>query len=479
MENNGQPKDPRRQGAGRGGDRGGPHGPGRGGPHGPHDRRGGHDRPATGRAGAEHAILAILHELERPLTGGDFEVQKGHFAKILDKLKPLKLKAIDDLDFDCRTRLFTSLLRAGRQPAATDEAKEAVRKDLMFVLGEIWSAVNDDGRAGKLYAESGRSEPAIRLLQASGAWAEAAALHRKDGRPLEAAKLYEKHDDWAGAAEAYREANDARSWLRAALRAGNPDEVRKAARALGPKAAKDALFRARQGDVYLELLAQAGDWGEIAQLYERAEQWADAAQVFEKMKRLARAAECWSKAGDLVAAARCLDREVQERLARNDRVGAGEVLRHAGQVERAVELVQEAKPELGFKWLQKAGLDARALEFAKARAKEREARPADAAIWLERAGELPLAAQAFAEGNRPAEASRVWESIGDWERAGEAAARAGQTDRALDLLRRAGAGDAEERVQRLAPPPPPPEAAATSEAPAEPEATSEPEPAGS
>ncbi|MBI5546880.1 MAG: hypothetical protein HY901_23605 [Deltaproteobacteria bacterium] len=396
-------------------------------------------------------MLAILHELERPLTLGDVEAQKGHFAKILEKLVPLRLKSIEEIDFDCRTKLFTALLRGGRQPAVPDEAKESARKDLMFLVGEIWRAVGDEGRAGKLYAESGRTVPALKALQASGEWHEVAALHRREKRPLEAARILEQHEDWSGALEAWREAGDAKGWLRAALKAGKADEARKAARAIPLKAAREVLFKARQGDLYLELLVEKGQWIEIAQVYERSEQWADAAQAYEKAGRLLRAGEAWSKAGDLIAAARCLDREVKDRLARSDVVGAGEVLRRAGQVERGVELVASTRPELAFQWLQKGGLDTKALEFARARARELGSTPADAALWLERAGELPLAAQGYLEGGRPGEAMRVWESLGDWEKAGEAAARSGQLDRAVELFRRTGATDAEERARRFVP----------------------------
>ena len=293
-------------------------------------------------------------------------------------------------------------------------------------------------------------------MEASGDWQQIAALHRREGRPLEAAKICEQHEDWAGALAAWREAKDTRAWLRAALKAGDQAEARKAAHALPLKLAREVLFKARQGDLYLELLVHHGEWAEIAQLYERSEQWADAAQAYEKAGRLPRAAETYSKAGDLVSAARCLDREVKDRLAREDAVGAGEVLRHAGQVERAAEVVTPSRPDLAYKWLQKEGLDEKAMDFARSRAKELAARPADAAAWLERAGELPLAAQAFLDGGRPAEALRLWESLRDWEHAAEAAARAGQREHAVELFRRAGASDAEARVERLAPSPEPP-----------------------
>ncbi|MGC4117164.1 MAG: hypothetical protein QM765_21905 [Myxococcales bacterium] len=439
----GGPRGPGRPGFGHGGGGGGFRGPG--GPGGPGGREGrdgrdGHrgrgrdrDRPGSGRGGAESVILGALHELEKPLTKGEFAEQKPHFAKILAALKPLRLKNIKELEFECSTKLFTALLRGGRQPASTDEAKEAVRKDLMFLIGEIWRAVNEEAHAGKLYAESGRTAPALKALEKSGEWQEVAALHRKEKRPLEAVKIYEQHEDWKGALEAWLEAGDAKGILRAALRAGNADEARKAAKALPLKTARELLFKAKQGDLFLELLAAKGEWFEIGQLYEHSEQFADAALAYERAAKLARAAEAYSKAGDLVNAARCLDREVKDRLAKHDAVGAGEVLRRAGQLDRAVELIAPVNPGLAFKWLQKEGQDAKALEFAKACAKERQGKPAEAASWLERAGELPLAAQAYLDAARFADAARIWESLGDWEKAGESAARAGLKEHAVEL----------------------------------------------
>ena len=422
---------------------------------GPRDARKGfgRDRPASGRAASEHGLLAVLHELERPLTTGDFEAQKGHLGMLLEKVKPLRLKSIEELEFDARTRLFTSLLRAGRQAEVQDAEKEAKRKEVLFLLGEIWRALGDERRAGLLYAASGRSEPALQALQHSGQWDEVAELHRREGRPLDAARLFEQQGALPQALAAYKEAGDQRGWLRAALLAGDVGEVAKAAHALPLKAVRELLFKHHQGDLYLDILAGRGDWAEIASLYERAEQFADAAQAYERGARLSRAAEAWRKAGDLAAMDRCASQEAQARQARHDAIGAGEVLRRFGFVERAVDLVREAHPELAFKWLQEGGLDAQAVTFARvlARRLEQEGKPGEASPWLERAGELPLAARASEQAGQFAEAMRLWELQGEWEKAAEAAARGGEKARALELFNRAGVTEAEARVERLSP----------------------------
>ncbi len=459
----------RHDGHGRPGNPGGPGQHGRGPGRGPGDRGrggpGGRERRGpgaerfSGKAAAEHAIVETLRELEKPLTSSDFEAQKVQLDKLLQKVKPLRLKSIDELDFDARTRLFTAMLRAGRQPEVQDAEKEAKRKAALGVLGELWLALGDERRAALLFAVSGKPEPAMKMLKQSGEWQEAAELSRRQGNPTEAARLYEQHKDFAAAAQAFKEANDLRGWLRTALLGGKPEEAREAARKLGAKAARELLLKHGGGDIYLDLLAGAGDFKEIGRLYERAEQWSDAALAFEKAKWLTRAAECYAKAGDPASAERCVSDEAQSRLSRGDAIGAGEVWRKHGMPERAVELIRDSHPELAFKWLQAAGLDAQALDFAKARARHhaQAGQQAEQASWIERTGDLPVAAELYLAGNRPADALRLYEQLGDWEKAGEAAAKASQAERAVEFLKRAGIAEPEARVQALLPKPPEPE----------------------
>lgn len=424
-------------------------GSGRRGPPRARDRRGG-EPPRTGRAGAEAAILGALKEAERPLTTGDFEAQRAPFAKILERLQSLRLGSIDELDFDARTRLFTALLRAGRQPPQEDEEKEARRKEILFTLGEIWRAVSDERRAALLIAASGRTEPAMKMLQRAGEWQEAAALAAREGRHADAARLFEQHQDYSSALEPWRAAGDLRAALRVALLAGNLEAVRELATVVGPKGARELLLRHKQGDLYLDLLAGRGDFVEIGRLYERAEQWLDAAQAYERAGRTLKAAECLRKAGDLAGMERLVAAEAELRLARGDLPAAGEVLRKFGLHERAFDLAREKRPDLAFQWLQQAGLDEQALGFAQASARRsRESGDlGEAARWCERAGDLPAAAQSWIEAGRPEEALRLYEQLGSWELAGDAALAAGQHDRAIELFRRAGVPEPEARAAR-------------------------------
>ncbi|MFN7132646.1 MAG: hypothetical protein ACK4N5_11235, partial [Myxococcales bacterium] len=372
-------------------------------------------------------MLATLKELEKPLTTGDFALQRQHFGKILEKLQPLKLKSLDELEFDARTRLFTALLRASRQPAVEDAEKEAARKELFYVVGQIWRALADERRAALAFAESGRTEPAVKMLQKAGEWQEVAELHERQGRPREAAQLYEQHAEHARAAKGFEAAGDGKGWLRNALLAGDVESARRAARAVPLPVARELLLKHRHGDLLLDLLASSGRWEDIAHLYEKAEQWGDAAQAYERAKKTFKAAELFRRAGDEANATRLIDAEVEARRARNDLVGAGQLLVKFGLFARAAALLEESRPELSFKWLQQGGLDAEAQKLGRrhAQAALDAGRTASAAEWLERLGETARAAELFASSGQHPDALRLYEQLGEWEKAGEQAARAG------------------------------------------------------
>ena len=421
------------------------------------ERRGPRREEHGSKGAAEATILLALKDLEKPMNLGDLEGQKAPLARIVEKIRGLRLKSIDDLEFDCRTRLFTALLRAGRQAPVTGEteeekAREAKRKELSATLGEIWRALNDDRRAALAFASAGKTEPAMKMLNAAGEWQEVAGLHLREGRPLEAARLFEQHKEYDKAMHAFEEAKDFRGVLRTALFAGRTEDARKAAREVPHKIARELLLKAGKGDLYLDLLASRGEWFEIGELYERAEQWPDAAMAFERARRLTRALKAFQQAGDTANAARIIDLEVASREARGDPLGAADFLRKHGQFERAAARILESRPDLSFKWLQEGGFDQQALEPAAKRARlaAEAGNHVEAAEWLERRGELPEAAEAFLRANQPARALKLYEQLGSWEAAAEAAAKAGEQGRALEFFQRAGVADPEARVQALA-----------------------------
>lgn len=413
--------------------------------------RGGGERQAGGQAGAEAAILAILKELEKPLTSGDFEKQVEHFGKVLERLEPLRLESIDQLEFDPKTRLFTALLRAGRQPQVEDAEREQKRKDLQYMLGRVWRAVGDERRAALAFAASGRIAPAVKMLKKAGEWQEVAELHEREGRHREAAQLYEQHGEYAQASRCFEAAQDVRGWLRTSLLAGDQARVVEAAKAAPLPVARELLLRHRQGDILLDLLASKGRWEDIGQLYQRAEQWGDAARAFERAKRTFRAAEMYRRAGEEAEADRLIEAEVEAKRAAGDLVGAGQIYQRFGLADRAAALVSERRPDLAFKWLQQGGRDEEALQLGRKLAQSAidAGRHGDAARWFERMGEGARAAEHFALAGQHRDALRLYEQLGDWEKAGEQAARAGDRAKAVELLNRAGVTDSEERVAAL------------------------------
>ncbi len=484
-----------------GGERRRPAGGGPGGGRGDRGDRGYRGGPGRGSPGGERAsreaqLLGHLRDLEKPLTNGDYALQKTQLTLILDRLRPMRLPSIDALEFDARTRLFTALLRAGRQttaaapvpvpesmpdpvPEPTPESasegaetsnegaappapqkpavdREQLRRDVLGLVGDIWRALSDDRRAAMLYAAAGKTGPAMALLQGAGEWSEAAELLLREGKRAEAARLLEQKGEKERALAIHKECGDLRAWLRLALQLGKAEEAREAARRMPLSMAREQLLRASVAggaDLYMDLLAGRGEWLEIANLYRRSEQHADAAIAFERAGKLVRAADSFREAGDEANALRCARAEAEARAAAGDRVGAGELLRGYGDVEKAVELVLAPRPELAFRWLQDAKRDAEAVALAaeQAKASASQGKPGEAARWLERSGELPLAAESYEGAGRFADAARLFEQLGSWERAAECAAKAGERERALQLFRRAGVAEPEARAEALLP----------------------------
>ena len=75
-------------------------------------------------------IRSELAPLEKAYSQKDFAKQKASLEEILKQLKPLRLRSIDQLDFNTSGRLITTLLRVGRQIAHGRVRKraEAIRR---------------------------------------------------------------------------------------------------------------------------------------------------------------------------------------------------------------------------------------------------------------------------------------------------------------------------------------------------------------
>jgi tetratricopeptide (TPR) repeat protein len=413
--------------------------------------------------------------LEAPLRTSEHAAQRLILDRIASDLKAMRPKSIDALEIGFRGRLLTALLRVGRQTKELPEPeKETARKQVHAALAAIWKALNDARRAALALAAAGQEKIAEEALKESGDWQEAGKLFEQEGKHAEAARLYEQKRAFADAARAYAAAGDGRSRIRALLRAGPEQEaaVRAAAAEIGPDLAVGALLKGRREDLALELLVAAGKHRDAAQIHERAKRWADAARAWEQAGDKPKAIELFRRAGSGTDALRLAEPEAAAHREKGDLVGAAQMLAQAGAYARGAELVAEARPDMAYKLLQQGGLDADALAFAQKHARRSAALKhfGDEAHWLEKAGELPSAAEAWIRAGRLSSALKLFEQLGFWDRAASCAEEIGQLDKARDFFNRAGDHEGVHRVQEAmdkraaeAAAAPPPAAATTTE----------------
>ncbi|HEX4802101.1 MAG TPA: DEAD/DEAH box helicase [Myxococcaceae bacterium] len=484
MDEDGTGRPPRR---GRPGGRAGRGERGRG------DRR---ERP--GRRDSSDASLRVLTELsvlEKALSTGDFAKQRPPLEEIFRQLKPLRLSSLEGLDFNTRGRVLTTLLRVGRQkkppepppvpstapvaesarpdeipptepvsseaaPAARapspEEEKLAAYGEVMFLLGSVWRAVGDEGRAGPAFAASGRSPeerepPKPAAPPPSGDWREEAERLVSTQRGRDAAKLHEHHGSPAEAARLYEAGGDLKSALRSFLAAKDELSGRRLLRQLKPEQFLPVIEKAGAYQLLMEHYVEAGQFEEVAKLYERARQFDQAAIAWEKADKLGPARKAYERAKQSAEADRVRQLEVAKLVERGDRLGAAVLLVGAGKREQAVQTLSALPATKAFRFLQKLRLGDEALVLARneiARA-EAENRPAGRARWLERLGEASAAAEAWVRADRRDRALLIYEKAGEWQRAAPLAEALGQKDKAIELYRRVGDKTSADRVAAM------------------------------
>ncbi|MDR0966906.1 MAG: hypothetical protein LBM75_10505 [Myxococcales bacterium] len=408
--------------------------------------------PPPTMAGVETFILEALSALERPLTRGEFaEVGQG-FQRIAARLEPLRLSSIDVLDFDARTHLLTALLRAGRLPSPADDPdKLAARRDMLSAVGDTWLAVGDEARADKVYEAAGRPDRAIARLEREGQWREAAELAARAGNLKQAAQIFEAHGDKERAFALFQQAGEQRSALKLALELGRREEIRALAKSIDFKEVRALLFQHGLADLYLELVAEMGDWREVARLYEQAGQHGDAARAYERAGNVTKALDAFNRAGQQGEVQRLARQEAAAREQRGDLAGAGNVLCRFGLLDEAVALTRASRPELAFKWLERAGQLDRARAFAAEMVGRLDAQGDRllCAIWLERSGDKARAAERWRALGKPEEALRLYTALCDWRSAAALTLEMGELHRAADFHARAGIALPDEVAQAL------------------------------
>jgi eukaryotic-like serine/threonine-protein kinase len=295
---------------------------------------------------------------------------------------------------------------------------------------QIFTEAGKPNRAAVLFLEKGNSLEAARLFGVAGAWDKAGDLYAKSGYPLRAAEAFEKTGDYLRAAEAYEKhymENVSYGSTYSATSSGGADQ-------------KSALQAGR-------LYEMAHDPNRALQIYTRGGYFKEAAVASLGMGQHAKAAELFLRAEDPRQAADAYERAGDKVKAANLR---GEVALKEERVPEAAALFQKGEDYLrAAELFESAGLLAQAAgayeagnSYAAAGGVYiRAGLPDRAAASYERANDYETAAKLYDEAGRPADAIRLYEKAGLTFKSGEAAARAGDRDRAISLLQQVPPSD--------------------------------------
>jgi len=290
---------------------------------------------------------------------------------------------------------------------------------------------------------------AVKPLHKPENWREDAQLLEDQKQTRNAARLHERHQSYLEAVRQYELAGDLLSALRAALAARDSVSGKRLLKKIPIAAAKPVLEKAKGYDWLMEHYVEAGDFQSVARLYERARQFDQAALAWERGGSLSNARKAYESAKDSSNARRVRALEVEELVRRGDRLGAAALLLGEGRKDQAVEILLGLPAPKAFRFLLKLRLPEEAMALARKQIQEAESnqKPSEAARWLEWVGDFLAAAQAWEKADRKDKALAMYEQVGQWQRAGELAEALGQKEKAVDFYHRAGDTAAAERVQ--------------------------------
>lgn len=403
-------------------------------------------------------LESAVRGLEKPLTALDYAAQIPHVETVTRVLKGLRLPNLDALELSMKGKVYTALLRAGRQTTVdADAAKEQARQKVHLALADLWKSVGDERREAIAFEAAGRTRKAAALLRETGEWDDVAALFEREGKFVEAARLFESHRAHADAARCFRSAKDLRSVVRNLHKAGDVAAVRTTAREMELTDAVETLLHVGAPALADELLTEKGEWVRLARLREDRRDFARAAEAREEADDLDKAAVDWRRARKEEMAVAIAERVAAPLLEKGDKFGAAEVFARFKCFGRAAQLVMPERPERAHSWYSKGGMDAEALALAQKEARKAAGahQPALAAVWHERSGDAALAAEAYEGLGRWSDALRLHEQLGQWAQAAECALKLDLLEKAGTFYRRAGmdaeAAKVEQRI-RMAPP---------------------------
>jgi len=294
---------------------------------------------------------------------------------------------------------------------------------------QVFGQAGKPGRAATLFLEKGNTLEAARLFGLAQDWAKAAELYAKSGYPLRAAEAYEKKGDFLKAAECHEKhfmENVSYSTTYSST-ASSADQ-------------KSALLAGR-------LYEKAGDKNRAFQIYSKGSYFKEAAGALVSLGQHAKAAELFMRAEDPESAAQAFE---QAGEAVKGATLRGEVALKADRIPEAAAFFQKGQDYLrAAELFESVGMLAEAAgayeagdSFSAAGGVYvRAGLKAKAAESYERAGEFDTAAKFYEESDNGKKAVELYERAGLTFKSGEAAAKAGERDKAIALLQRVAPQD--------------------------------------
>jgi len=299
---------------------------------------------------------------------------------------------------------------------------------------QVFIEAKKTSRAAALFEEKGNNLEAARLYGLAGDWGKAGDLFVRSGYPERAAEAFEKQGAVLRAAECYEKhfMENVSYGTTYSSTAASPDQ-------------KSALRAGR-------LFEKAKDLQRALQIFGRGNYFEDAARVCEALGQPDQAAEFYLRAENPLKAAEAHDKAGDRVKAANLR---GEVAFKANRVPEAAAYFQQGQDYLRAAELyESVGMLAEAAGAFEAA----ESYAAAGAVYI-RAGMKDRAAAAFERGEDFETAARLYEEVGNAAKSaelfakagltfkgGEAAAKAGEREKAIALLQRVTPADEDYRA---------------------------------
>jgi tetratricopeptide (TPR) repeat protein len=293
----------------------------------------------------------------------------------------------------------------------------------------VYIAAKKPAKAAQLFLEKGNSLEAARLFGVADQWDKAADLYNKGGYPLRAAEAYQKKEEWGKAAECYEKHFMENVSFSTQYSTAAPSADQKSAlqagklyeRAGQPAKALNIYTRGNYFKEAADVCMRQGQYPKAAELYLRAEDNALAADAYEKGGERVKAANL---RGEVALKSEKIPEAARHFLEGQDFQRSAELFEQVGMLADAAGAYEAAES-----WAAAGGV------YIRAGHKDL------AAQCYERAGELETAAKLYEESGQAVRAIPLFEKAGLTFKSGEAAAAAGDRDRAISLLQRVAASD--------------------------------------